>query len=372
MTFEPSLFSSLQLREIVIPNRIAVSPMCTYSASGDGIPWDWHKVHLGSRAAGGAGLVFLEATAVSPDGRITPGCLGLWSEKHIEAYLPITEFISRSGSIPGIQLSHAGRKSGRSLPWEGNSPLQPEQWGPIMAPSAVPYRQDWNTPTAMSEADIFRVVAEFGDAAGRAHQAGFQVLEAHFAHGYLLHQFLSPLANFRSDQFGGSLKNRARFMLLTVRAMREAWPTHLPLFIRLSVIDWAPGGLDLEQTIQVVHWLKEEGVDLIDCSSGAVVPGETVPAKPMYHAEMTREIRTRADIPTGAVGRITRPDEADHLIRSGTADLVLIGRAMLQDPYWPRQAERELQAENPLLIPRPYRRAVEGLEQFKAASSSRM
>lgn len=351
------LFSSLMLRSVELRNRIVVSPMCMYSCT-DGLANAWHMVHLGSRAVGGAGLVIAEMTAVSPNGRITPGDLGLWSDAHAEALAPIAEFITSQGSVPGIQLAHAGRKAGRSVPWEGNVPLGVETWGHLEAPSALAFSPDWQTPVEMSEADIERRAREFGAATRRAAQAGFKVVEAHCAHGYLLHEFLSPLSNRRSDRFGGSLENRARAPLMFIRAMRENWPSDLPLFVRLSVVDWVEGGLDLEQSLTFAQWLKEAGVDLIDCSSGAVVPDEKIPAAPGYHAAFSQPIRTRVGIPTGVVGLITEPLQAEALIRDGAADLVCLARAMLKDAYWPRHAAEVLGAENAVAIPIQYRRAV--------------
>lgn len=361
MSPHPTLFEPITIRGLTIPNRVVVSPMCMYSAHDDGRPDDWHIVHLGSRAAGGAGLVFTEATGVLPEGRITPGDLGLWDDGQIEAHHRLTDAIRAFGAIPGMQLAHSGRKGGRSRPWEGNAPLPAETWGPLLAPSAVAFRPEWPVPTAMTGADIDRVVAAFGAAARRAHEAGYQVLEAHFAHGYLMHQFLSPLSNFRDDEYGGSLRNRARFPLAVARALRTAWPDDLPLFIRLSLVDWAPGGIRLEETIQVTEWLAAEGVDLIDGTSSAVVPGEQVPERPLYHLEMIAELRALTGIPTGAVGRIRTVEEAVTALESGGADLVLIGRAMLQDAYWARRAARELDAGNAVEIPIQYRRSTQHL-----------
>jgi 2,4-dienoyl-CoA reductase-like NADH-dependent reductase (Old Yellow Enzyme family) len=351
------LFSSLTLRSVELRNRIAVSPMCMYSCT-DGIANAWHMVHLGSRAVGGAGLVMAEMTAVVPNGRITPGDLGLWSDAHAEALAPIAAFITQQGSVPGIQLAHAGRKAGRSLPWEGNTPLSVEDWGHLQAPSPAAFSAGWQTPEEMSEADIEQRARDFGAATRRAAQAGFKVVEAHCAHGYLLHEFLSPLSNTRTDKFGGSLENRARAPLMFIRAMRENFPADLPLFVRLSVVDWAEGGLDLEQSITFCRWLKEAGVDLVDCSSGAVVPDEKIPAAPGYHAAFSEPIRHRVGIPTGVVGLITEPRHAEELIGKGAADLICLARAMLKDAYWPRHAAEVLQAENAVQIPIQYRRAI--------------
>jgi 2,4-dienoyl-CoA reductase-like NADH-dependent reductase (Old Yellow Enzyme family) len=351
------LFSPFRIRSVELRNRIAVSPMCMYSCT-DGLANAWHLVHLGSRAVGGAGLVMTEMTAVAAPGRITPGCLGLWSDAHAEALAPVAAFITSQGSVPGIQLAHAGRKAGRSVPWQGNTPLSVETWGPLLAPSAVPFTAGWQTPQEMDEEAIARLAADFGAATRRAARAGFKVVEAHCAHGYLLHQFLSPLSNRRTDRFGGSLENRARAPLMMIRAMRENLPAELPLCVRLSVVDWVEGGLDLDQSIVFAQWLKAAGVDLIDCSSGAVVPEESIPLAPGYHSRFSQAIRSRAAIPTGVVGLITEPQQAETLIASGSADLVFLARAMLQDAYWPRHAAEVLGAENAVAIPIQYRRAV--------------
>lgn len=351
------LFSPLRMRGLTLANRIVVSPMCMYS-SEDGMANDWHIVHLGSRALGGAGLVFTEATAVTAVGRISSGDLGIWSDAHAEAMQPFTRFILEHESVPGIQLAHAGRKGGRTPPWKGNLPLPTDQWGELPAPSAIPFQSDWATPVEMSEADIDSLIADFGAAARRAQHAGFKVIEAHFAHGYLLHQFLSPLSNKRTDRYGGSLENRARAPLAVIRAIRKVWPEHLPLFVRLSVVDWTPGGIDIEQTIQIARWLKSEGVDLIDCSSGAILPNEEVPTVPGYHSPMANRIRREAGIQTGIVGLITEPRMAEDMIANRTADLVFLARAMLKNPYWARAAAEELDAVNAIDLPIQYRRAV--------------
>jgi 2,4-dienoyl-CoA reductase-like NADH-dependent reductase (Old Yellow Enzyme family) len=351
------LFSSLRIRSLELRNRIVVSPMCMYSCT-DGLANAWHLVHLGSRAVGGAGAVIAEMTAVAPGGRITPGDLGLWSDAHAEALAPVAAFITQQGSVPGIQLAHAGRKAGRTVPWEGNIPISTESWGALQAPSALPFTAGWQTPQEMTEEQITRLAADFGAAARRAAQAGFKVVEAHCAHGYLLHEFLSPLSNRRTDRFGGSLENRARAPLMMIRAMRENFPQDLPVFVRLSVVDWADGGLDLEQSLVFAQWLKEAGVDLIDCSSGAVVPDETVPLAPGYHSRFSRAIRSQVGIPTGVVGLITEPQQAETLVSEGAADLIFLARAMLKDAYWPRHAAEVLGAENAVAIPVQYRRAV--------------
>jgi 2,4-dienoyl-CoA reductase-like NADH-dependent reductase (Old Yellow Enzyme family) len=356
-----ALFRPFEIRGMTIPNRIVVSPMCMYSAHGDGRPNDWHVVHLGSRAAGGAGLVFTEATAVSPEGRITPGDLGLWEDSQIPAHRRVVDVIQGLGAVPGIQLAHSGRKGGRSRPWEGNAMLAHEQWGTRWAPSPIPYRPEWPAPAEMSSADIASVVAAFAEAARRAHQAGYRVLEGHFAHGYLMHQFLSPLTNQRGDQYGGTLENRARFPLEAARALRANWPDDLPLFMRIPLRDWAAGGLDTEDAIQVALWLTAEGVDLIDGTSSGLVPGEDVPERPLYHLEMISALRQRVGTATAAVGRIWTVEDASVAVESGGADLVFLGRAMLHDAYWPRRAARALGAENPVAVPMPYRRSTQHL-----------
>ncbi|MBZ9772405.1 NADH:flavin oxidoreductase/NADH oxidase [Mesorhizobium sp. CO1-1-8] len=350
------LFSPLTLRSVTFANRIGVSPMCMYSCE-DGLANNWHLVHLGSRAVGGAGLVVAEATAVSPWARISPWDLGLWSDKHVEALRPLAAFISEQGSVPGIQIAHAGRKAGRLPPYQGGQPIS--GWETLVAPSAVPYQQGWPQPRELDHENLLQVTEEFAAASRRAFDAGFKVLEAHFAHGYLLHQFLSPLSNRRTDEFGGSLENRARFPLMVIRAMRAAWPAHLPLFVRLSVVDWADGGLDLDESLTLASWLKEAGVDLVDCSSGSVVPKEKIPLSPGYHAPFARQIRERTGMATGVVGLIFDPTLASALIQDGSADFIFLARAMLRDPYWPRTAAAVLQATNDIDIPTQYRWALE-------------
>lgn len=356
----PSLFEPFALRGVTLANRIMMSPMCMY-ACRDGIGGDWQLVHLGSRASGGVGLVMAEATGVSAIGRITDGCLGMWSRAHAEAMKPAAAFIASQGSVPGIQLGHAGRKAGRTIPWAGNRPLPVEEWGRILAPSAIAFEDGWQVPKAMDENDMDRVEAEFAEAVKLSVAAGFRVIEAHAAHGYLLHEFLSPLANRRDDRYGGTLENRARFPLRVVRAMRAALPDELPLFVRLSTVDWAAGGLTIDETVELCRWLRAEGADLIDVSSGAVVPGEKIPAAPGYHAPFARRIRAEAGIATGVVGMITDPRQAQALLDEGAGDLVVLGRALLRDAYWPRQAAEALGAENGLPLPIAYRRAVTGM-----------
>ena len=337
------LFDPLTLREVTLKNRIIVSPMCQYS-SQDGFANDWHFVHLGSRAVGGAGLVFTEATAVTPEGRISPEDLGIWKDEHLAELTRIVRFIDGQGAVAGMQLAHSGRKASTQQPWVGNKVLAPDEGGfrPIYAPSAVPFKPNDPVPEALSEAGIARIVRAFGDAAERALRAGFRVLELHSAHGYLLHSFLSPLSNRRGDQYGGSFDNRIRALLETVRSVRGRWPERLPLLVRISATDWAEGGWDIEQSVELAKRLVQEGVDLIDCSSGGLVPGVKVPAGPGYQTQFAERIRREAKIKTGAVGMIRAPDQAEHILRSGQADAVVLARQMLRDPYWPLTAARAL------------------------------
>jgi 2,4-dienoyl-CoA reductase-like NADH-dependent reductase (Old Yellow Enzyme family) len=339
------LFSQLRLRELTISNRVFVSPMCQYS-SDNGLPTDWHMVHLGSRAVGGAGLVMVEATAVSPEGRISPSDSGIWSDDHARAFAPIVRFIESQGAVPAIQLAHAGRKASTMAPWKGRSevPVSAGGWQTI-APSAIPFNDVYPKPRAMTIGDIELVVAQFVAATQRSLDAGFRVIELHMAHGYLLHQFLSPLSNHRTDDFGGSLENRVRLPLRVAKAVREAWPADRPMFVRISASDWAEGGWDLPQSIRFCSELRDIGVDLIDCSSGGLVANAKIPLSPGYQVPFADAIRRKARMPTGAVGLITEPKQADDIIFSGKADAVLLARAMLRDPYWPLHAAKELGTE---------------------------
>lgn len=341
------LFTPLTLRGLTFKNRIFVSPMCQY-ASEDGMPNDWHLVHLGSRAVGGAALVIVEATAVNPEGRISPFDSGIWSDRHAAAFMPLTAFIKAQGSVPGIQLAHAGRKASTDSPWRGGALLGPEQggWQPV-APSPLPFTAGDPVPHAMTRADIDRVVADFAGAARRSREAGFEVVELHMAHGYLLHEFLSPLSNRRDDDFGGSLENRMRLPLLVAEAVREVWPVDRPLFVRISASDWAEGGWDLAQSVTLASYMKSLGVDLIDCSSGGTVPDARIPVGPGYQVPFAATVRREARIPTGAVGLITAPEQAEQIVALGEADAVLLGRAMLDDPYWPLHAASVLRADVP-------------------------
>ena len=339
----PHLFSPLAVRSVTLRNRIGVSPMCQYSAE-DGLANDWHYVHLGSRAVGGAGLVMVEATAVSPEGRITPGCLGLWSDKHIEPLARIAAFVKERGAVAGIQIAHAGRKASAALPWEGGAHLTGAQGGwETIAPSAIPFGGDLTkAPRAMTEADILRVQNDFVATAKRALAAGLNWLELHAAHGYLFNEFLSPLANHRTDKYGGSFENRIRLLLDTARAVRQVWPDPLPLAVRISAIDWMPGGWQIEDSIALAKLLKAVGVDLMDCSSGGVVPDAKIKVEPGYQVPFAEKIRHSADIATAAVGYITEPKQADDIVRGGKADVVLLARQMLVDPYWPAHAAKAL------------------------------
>lgn len=338
------LFSPLRLRTLELRNRIAVSPMCQYSAE-DGVPNAWHLVHLGSRAVGGAGLVMAEATAVLPEGRITPWDTGLWNEAQTEAWRPIARFIAEQGAVPGIQLAHAGRKASTEAPWRGGGPLDASQgaWTPV-APSAQAFDDGYPVPRALDEAGVQAVVDAYRAAAQRALDAGFKVVEVHAAHGYLLHQFLSPLSNRREDAWGGSFDDRVRLACAVVEAVRAVWPQTLPLLVRLSATDWVEGGWDLEQSVELARRLKALGADLIDVSSGGLLPRVQIPSGPGYQVPFTARIRREADVATGAVGLITTPEQAERVIADGDADMVLLARESLRDPYFPRRAAKALGA----------------------------
>lgn len=336
------LFSVLSLRGLEFRNRVFVSPMCQYS-SRDGLANEWHMVHLGSRAVGGAALVCAEATAVSPEGRISPGDAGLWSDAHAEAFAPVAAFIKSQGSVAAVQLAHAGRKASTDLPWRGGRPLGEDDGGwQTLAPSALAFAEGQPVPREMSAEDLDAVVSQFRDAASRSLAAGFEVVELHMAHGYLLHEFLSPLSNRREDDYGGGFENRVRFPLQVTEAVRDVWPERLPLFVRISATDWAEGGWDLEQSVEFSKMLKAAGVDLIDCSSGGLVPGVKIPVGPGYQVPFAAAVRERAGIATGAVGMITEAHQAEEIIAGGEADAVLLARAMLRDPYWTLRAAKAL------------------------------
>ena len=359
MPNEPAhLFAPLTIKSVTLRNRIGVSPMCQYS-SDDGAATDWHLVHLGARAAGGAGLVIAEATAVSPEGRITPGDAGLWADRHIEPLIRINRFVKDQGAVPGVQLAHAGRKASAARPWDGGAHLADADGGwPTLAPSALAFGGDLpKVPQAMSEADIARVQGDFVAATQRALAAGYEWLEIHAAHGYLLHEFLSPLSNQRTDRYGGSFENRARFLIETTQAVRAVWPERLPLGVRISCSDWVDGGWDIEHSVALARLLKAEGVDLIDCSSGGLVPQAQIPVGPGYQVPFAERIRREAGIATAAVGLITAPTHADEIVRNGRADLVLLAREVLRDAQWPLRAAQALGQTAVLRPPVQYQRA---------------
>ena len=337
------LFSPLSLRSITLKNRIAVSPMCQYS-SLNGFASDWHLVHLGGRAVGGAGLVMTEAAAVSPEGRITPYDLGLWSEDHILGLKRITDFLTENGAVAGIQLAHAGRKASHKRPWEGGEgilPGEPDGWQTV-APSAIPFAQTSPVPTELNDESMAKIRTDFRETALRALAAGFQVVEVHAAHGYLLHEFLSPLSNHRTDEYGGSFDNRVRFVREVVQDVRGVWPDELPLFVRVSASDWTEGGWTIDDSVRLSALLKQDGVDLIDCSSGGNVQKAIIPVGPSYQVLFADQIKREAGLPTGAVGLITTPEQAEAILTAGQADLILLAREFLRDPYFPLQAAREL------------------------------
>ncbi|GEJ56827.1 NADH:flavin oxidoreductase/NADH oxidase [Anaeromyxobacter diazotrophicus] len=340
------LFDPLALRDVTLRNRIAVSPMCQYSAQ-EGVANDWHLVHLGSRAVGGAGLVIFEATAVEARGRISPGDLGLWNDEQIAPLARIVRFVEQHGAVACLQLAHAGRKASVRPPWEaGGAPLPVGQGGwEVVAPSALPFAPGYAVPRALDEAGIAGVVEAFAAAARRAREAGFRALELHAAHGYLAHQFLSPLSNRREDRWGGSFEHRTRLTRELVTAVRRVWPERLPLLLRVSATDWAEGGWSPDETVGLARAVKELGVDLVDTSSGGLVATAQVPAGPGYQAQFAEKIRREAGVATGAVGMITAPEQAEHVLRTGQADLVLLARELLRDPYWPLHAAPRLRAQ---------------------------
>jgi 2,4-dienoyl-CoA reductase-like NADH-dependent reductase (Old Yellow Enzyme family) len=353
------LFAPLQIRDVHFRNRIGVSPMCEYS-SEDGFANDWHFVHLGSRAIGGAAMVITEAAAVLPEGRISPQDLGIWSDDHIPMLTRIFRFIDEHGAVPGMQLAHAGRKASTAVPWKGGKPLSESEqgWRPIFAPSAVAFSESSPVPEMLDEAGIARVVEAFAAAARRALEAGARVIEIHSAHGYLLHEFLSPMSNFRKDGYGGPFDNRTRLLREVVEAVRQVWPATLPLFVRISCTDWTAGGWTIEDSVQLSSQLKPLGVDLIDCSSAAILPGIQIPVGPGFQTPFAERIRVESGILTGAVGMITEPVQADHIVRTGQADVVFLARELLRDPYWPLRAADQLRQEGPW--PVQYLRAKRG------------
>ncbi len=345
---EIDLLSPLKIRSVTFRNRIAMSPMCQYSAQ-DGFANDWHLVHLGSRAVGGAALVVVEATAVTADGRITPGDLGIWKDEQIEPLARIVQFVHAQGAVAAIQLAHAGRKASCDLPWKGGEGLlTPEQGGwPVVGPSAIPFAETSPVPKTLDEAGIDAIVSAFETGARRALTAGFKVIEIHAAHGYLLHEFLSPLSNHRNDRYGGTLENRMRLLLRVVERLRGLMPEEMPLFVRISATDWAEGGWDIEQSVELAIQLKGLGVDLIDVSSGGTVPYARIPVAKGYQVPLARRIREGADIRTGAVGLITEPHFANEIVTGGDANLVFIAREMLREPYWASKAHQALGEEPP-------------------------
>jgi 2,4-dienoyl-CoA reductase-like NADH-dependent reductase (Old Yellow Enzyme family) len=352
------LFSPYTVREVTLRNRVVVSPMCEYS-SVDGFADDWHVVHLGSRAVGGAGLVLTEAIAVTPEGRISPQDLGIWKDEHLPELERIARFVRSQGAEFGTQLAHAGRKGSTKRPWDGHGAVAVADGGWIpVGPSGAPFDPTYPTPQALDEAGIARIVAAFADGAKRTLAVGGTVIEIHAAHGYLVHQFLSPLVNERTDRWGGSFENRTRLAREIVRAVRAVWPERLPLFVRVSATDWAEGGWDAEQTVELAKLLREEGVDLIDASSGGAVPVRpgAIPVGPLYQTPFAERIRSEARIATGAVGMITEPADAEAIVAEGRADLVILARELLRDPYWPLFAARALGAE--IAWPPQYQRAI--------------
>jgi len=355
MPRQPHLFTPLTLRRLEFRNRIFVSPMCQYSAT-DGFPTDWHLVHLGSRAVGGVGLVIVEATGVTPEGRISPHDVGIWLDAHIDPLARIVRFVKEQGAAAGIQLAHAGRKASTAAPWERGGGLAPAEggWTPV-APSAIPFANGYATPHALTANEIAGLVERFAEAADRARAAGFDAIELHAAHGYLLHEFLSPLTNLREDEFGGSFENRIRFPLAVARRLREAWPDSLPVFVRISATDWVEGGWSLDESIEFSRRLKEIGIDLVDCSSGGLVADARIPVGPGYQTPLAAAVRKEAGIATGAVGMVTSPEQAEQILATGQADAVLLARELLRNPYWPLVAARRLGAS--IEWPKQYLRA---------------
>jgi 2,4-dienoyl-CoA reductase-like NADH-dependent reductase (Old Yellow Enzyme family) len=355
----PQLFRPFRIRGVALRNRLIVSPMCQYSCDArDGLATDWHLVHLGSRAVGGAGLVFTEAAAVTPEGRISPEDLGFWSDAHAAVLAPTVRFVREHGAAMGVQFAHAGRKASTTRPWEGHRGLSDAEggWTPI-APSALPFNATYRTPRAMSEADIQAVVAAFGTAAARADQFQFDAIEIHAAHGYLLHEFMSPLSNERSDRYGGSFENRIRLTLEVVEAVRANWPAEKPLFLRLSATDWVPGGWDVADSVRLARAVAERGVDVIDCSSGGLDARQQISSGPGYQVPFAARIRHEAGVATAAVGLITSAEQAEQILAAGQADLIVMARELLRDPYFPLHAAKALDAPDATAWPVQYERA---------------
>lgn len=336
------LFSPLYIKDIELRNRIVVSPMCQYSAS-DGFATDWHLVHLGSRAVGGAGLVVVEATAVSPEGRISPDDLGLWKNEHIEKLKSIVSFIESQGAVAGIQLAHAGRKASIASEWKGGKLVRPDKggWQPV-APSSIPFTEEYAFPRELAITEISKIISCFVTAAGRAVKAGFKVLEIHAAHGYLIHEFLSPLSNQREDEYGGSFGRRISLLEEVIDGVKTVWPENYPLFVRISATDWVEDGWDIEQSVKLAGILKQKGVDLIDVSSGGLVPHAHIPVEYGYQLPLARRVRNEAGISVGAVGMLTDPVQMETILQNDGADLIFIGREFLRDPYFPLHAARRL------------------------------
>jgi len=361
----PSLFDPIATRGLTLPHRIVVSPMCQYS-SIDGFASDWHLVHLGSRAIGGAALVITEAAAVTAEGRISPGDLGIYDDAHVEILQRIVRFIHAQGSAAGMQLAHAGRKGSTQRPWDGHNGIAPEDGGWIpVAPTATPFSDAFPVPRALETREVRDIVAAFRDAALRARNAGFDVIELHGAHGYLIHEFLSPLTNTRTDEYGGSFENRIRFCLEVVDAVREVWPERSPLWLRVSATDWVAGGWDVEDSVELAKRVRDRGVDLIDCSSGGLASNQRISVGPGYQVPFADRIRREARIATGAVGLITSAQQADDIIRQEQADVVLLAREMLRDPYFPLHAARELGVKLPWPV-QYFRAAPEGTPRRQA------
>ena len=337
------LFDSISLRSVTLRNRIAMSPMCEYSST-DGFANSWHAIHLGSRAVGGTGLILTEAAAVSPEGRITPHDLGIYRDEHIEPLREIVRFVHDHGAVAGIQLAHAGFKASTARPWEGGGPLRPEQggWLPVYGASANAFTDGWIVPHALEADEIAELTQRFADATQRALKAGFRVVEIHAAHGYLLHEFLSPITNTRTDAYGGSFENRTRFLRDVVQAVRSVMPEDLPLFVRISASDWVEGGWTVEDSVELAKQLRNLGVDLVDCSSGGIHPHAKIEAGPGYQVPFSRAVRNDGGIATAAVGMITGPEQADQILASGDADMIFLGRELLRQPYWPLMAAAKL------------------------------
>lgn len=350
------LFKPLKIKSIELKNRIVISPMCEYS-SEDGFANDWHFVHLGSRAVGGAGLIITEATAISPEGRITPDDLGIWKDEHISELKKIVGFIHDNGSVAGVQLAHAGRKASHQSPWKGGGRIasnEPQGWQTV-APSAIAYKEGTEAPIALDEAGLAKVLQDFKEATKRSIEVGFKVIELHAAHGYLLHQFLSPLTNKRTDYYGGSFENRIHFLLEVTAAVQEVWPADLPLFVRISATDWAEGGWTAAESVKLSAILKDKGVDLIDCSTAGLVSWQKIPAGPGFQVPFAEQIKKETGILTGAVGLLTEAAQMEEIVAGGKADLVLIARESLRDPYFPLHAAQQLDVDLPW--PNQYDRA---------------